>query len=235
MASNFHTWSCPIFVLDSRSQSSTGIGPPEWDPKARAGIYLGHVSSQYHVVFDDEFSTVPYLQSSEPPPKWIDLVQNHTECATEESFNISSSWYEGEGAHRIEPADPTEEMKELPKQDFINIEIAGLRRIPRLGNQDIKGRTGFVITVIDIINLTPAYVSQCFQANRIRYQEFLETSFDGTHNNLLVIGQAFSAKLNNENYMLKEMLQPPDREEFEQAMYKEITHIFDKKVWEKVP
>eukprot|EP00957_Ditylum_brightwellii_P073539 5587614-Ditylum_brightwellii.AAC.1 len=97
MAGNFHTWDCPIFVLDSRSQDGTGIEPPKRDPKARASIYLGHspfhagnvalvldlqtghVSPQCHVVFDDEFSTVPYLQSSEPPPNWIDLVQNHTE------------------------------------------------------------------------------------------------------------------------------------------------------------
>eukprot|EP00957_Ditylum_brightwellii_P190489 14499662-Ditylum_brightwellii.AAC.2 len=84
MASNFHTWGCPIFVLDNISQSGTGIGPAEWDSKAKAGIYLGHspfhtgnvalvlnlqighVSPQYHVVFDNEFSTVPHLQSSEP-------------------------------------------------------------------------------------------------------------------------------------------------------------------------
>eukprot|EP00957_Ditylum_brightwellii_P190912 14537299-Ditylum_brightwellii.AAC.1 len=31
------------------------------------------------------------------------------------------------------------------------------------------------------------------------------------------------------------MLQQPDREEFEQAVYKEVKHMFDKKVWEKVP
>eukprot|EP00957_Ditylum_brightwellii_P190477 14499317-Ditylum_brightwellii.AAC.1 len=40
MASNFHTWGCPIFVINSKSQSNIGIGPPKWDPKARAGIYL---------------------------------------------------------------------------------------------------------------------------------------------------------------------------------------------------
>eukprot|EP00957_Ditylum_brightwellii_P045641 3463067-Ditylum_brightwellii.AAC.1 len=42
MASDFHTWGCPIFVLDCRSQSSTGIGSPKGDPKIRASIYLGH-------------------------------------------------------------------------------------------------------------------------------------------------------------------------------------------------
>eukprot|EP00957_Ditylum_brightwellii_P175236 13340828-Ditylum_brightwellii.AAC.1 len=85
-------------INGNRSQSSTGIGPPTWDPKARAGIYLGHssfhagnvalvlnlqtghVSLQYHVDFDDEFSTVPYLQSSEPPPNWIPSSEPHRMC-----------------------------------------------------------------------------------------------------------------------------------------------------------
>eukprot|EP00957_Ditylum_brightwellii_P141676 10793520-Ditylum_brightwellii.AAC.2 len=53
---------------------------------SRVGVYLGHspvhagnvalalnlqtvhVSPQYHVGFDDEFTTVPYLQSDEEPP-----------------------------------------------------------------------------------------------------------------------------------------------------------------------
>eukprot|EP00957_Ditylum_brightwellii_P059833 4541964-Ditylum_brightwellii.AAC.1 len=64
---DYHSWGCPIFVLDSRLQSGQGIGPPKWDPRAQAGVYLGHspvhagnvalvlnlktghVSPQYHV------------------------------------------------------------------------------------------------------------------------------------------------------------------------------------------
>eukprot|EP00957_Ditylum_brightwellii_P204894 15341264-Ditylum_brightwellii.AAC.1 len=61
-------------------------------------LQTGHVSSQYHIVFDDEFTNVPYLDSAEAPPNWIDFIKNHTECATEESFNIASSWYEGKGS-----------------------------------------------------------------------------------------------------------------------------------------
>ncbi len=75
---DFHTFGCPIYVLDSRLQSST-MGVPKWEPRARLGIYLGRspshaanvalvlnpktglVSPQFHVVFDDDFSTVPHL------------------------------------------------------------------------------------------------------------------------------------------------------------------------------
>ena len=73
----YHTLFCPIYVLDSRLHDAGGAGPPKWEPRSRIGVYLGHspfhagsvalvfnpstgrVSPQYHVVFDDEFSTVP--------------------------------------------------------------------------------------------------------------------------------------------------------------------------------
>ena len=76
-----HTLFCPVYVLDSRLQSAGGPGPPKWEPRSRIGVYLGHspfhagsvalvfnpstgrVSPQYHVVFDDEFSTVPYMEA----------------------------------------------------------------------------------------------------------------------------------------------------------------------------
>ena len=69
--SHFHTFGCPVYILDARLQSVGGVGPPKWDPRARLGIYLGHspshsgsvalvmnpktsfVSPQFHLVFDD--------------------------------------------------------------------------------------------------------------------------------------------------------------------------------------
>ena len=53
-----------------------------------------HVSPQYHVVFDKEFSTIPYLKSREEPPNWLTLVKDSSEHATEEQVNISDTWYE---------------------------------------------------------------------------------------------------------------------------------------------
>ncbi len=38
----------------------------------------GHVSPQFHVVFDNDFTTVPYLRSSQVPPFWTDLVSAST-------------------------------------------------------------------------------------------------------------------------------------------------------------
>ena len=36
---HWHTWGCPVFVLDAKAQSGH---LPKWEPKARVGIYLGH-------------------------------------------------------------------------------------------------------------------------------------------------------------------------------------------------
>eukprot|EP00957_Ditylum_brightwellii_P013638 1028515-Ditylum_brightwellii.AAC.1 len=91
VAEDFHTQGCPVNVLDSSLQTGTGIGPPKWDPGSRAGVYLGHslhhagnialvlnlqtghMSPQYHLVFDNEFTTVPYMNSAETPPNWATL------------------------------------------------------------------------------------------------------------------------------------------------------------------
>eukprot|EP00957_Ditylum_brightwellii_P075804 5761227-Ditylum_brightwellii.AAC.1 len=101
MVEDFHTWDCPVFVMDSTLQSAQSIGPPKWNPRARACVYLGyspyhagnvalvfnlqtgHISSQSHVTFDNEFTKVLYLESDEAPPNWASLVTNHTAHATE--------------------------------------------------------------------------------------------------------------------------------------------------------
>eukprot|EP00957_Ditylum_brightwellii_P144159 10983950-Ditylum_brightwellii.AAC.1 len=82
VADDFHTWGCPVNVAPVLS------------------LQTGHVNPQYHIVFDDEFSTVPYLQSSETPPNWTELVTKHTKKATDQAFNLASTWYEGEEAVR---------------------------------------------------------------------------------------------------------------------------------------
>ena len=42
---HFHTFVCPLYILDARLQSVGGGGPPKWDPRARLGICLGHSPS----------------------------------------------------------------------------------------------------------------------------------------------------------------------------------------------
>jgi hypothetical protein len=86
----FHTLFCPVYVLDLRSQRAGGPGPPKWGLQSRIGVYLGHspfhagsvvlvfnprtgrVSPQYHLIFDDTFSTIPYMDAGTVPPHWED-------------------------------------------------------------------------------------------------------------------------------------------------------------------
>ena len=88
---NFHTFGCPCYVLDHRLQSGAGK-IPKWEPRSRMGIYVGrspshaanvslilnprtgHISPQFHVVYDDDFTTVPYLRTATVPPHWAALV-----------------------------------------------------------------------------------------------------------------------------------------------------------------
>ena len=105
----FHTFGCPTFVLDAPNQSG-GIGTPKWQPRSHTGIYLGHspchassvalvlnlktglVSPQYHVVYDDEFTTVEYLSSTTPPPNWLHLVRVASEKAPLDDEDIPPTW-----------------------------------------------------------------------------------------------------------------------------------------------
>ena len=82
---DFHTFGCPCYVLNSRLQTNPK-GVPKWEPRAQLEIYLGlspaHasnvilvlnpktglVSPQFHVIFDDCFTTVPHLRKGTVPP-----------------------------------------------------------------------------------------------------------------------------------------------------------------------
>jgi hypothetical protein len=90
---DFYTFGCPCYILDHRLQLGTGM-IPKWEPRARMGIYAGrssahasnvalilnprtgHVSPQFHVVFDDDFTMVQYLWTTTVPPYWADLVHS---------------------------------------------------------------------------------------------------------------------------------------------------------------
>ena len=84
-----HTLFCPVYCLDAKLQRGIG-GIPKWDPRSRLGVFVGHspdhesnvalvlnprtglVSSQYHVIFDDTFSTIGHLQSDKAPSMlWV--------------------------------------------------------------------------------------------------------------------------------------------------------------------
>jgi hypothetical protein len=84
--SDFHSFGCPIFVLDPTLQQGHKI--PRWKPRSRVGVYLGFspdhassvplvlstttglVSPQFHVVYDDNFTTTKCLETNVLPSNW---------------------------------------------------------------------------------------------------------------------------------------------------------------------
>ena len=98
---DFHTFLFPCYIIGSRIQTNPK-GVPKWDPRARLGIYLGQspdhaanvalvlnpktglLSPQFHVLFDDDFTTVPHLRKGTVPPNWNKLVIGSWEKSTDE-------------------------------------------------------------------------------------------------------------------------------------------------------
>ena len=109
----FIPFGCPVYILDARLQDAGGPGAPKWEPRARLGIYVGHsplhagsvalvlnpktglVSPQFHVVFDDNFSTVPHLRAGTVPKNWAQLVESSSQKCVDGFFDVTKTWFEG--------------------------------------------------------------------------------------------------------------------------------------------
>ena len=44
------------------------------------------------MVFDDYFSTVPYMEAGTLPPNWEDLVKYSSDMATTKDVNLAKTW-----------------------------------------------------------------------------------------------------------------------------------------------
>ena len=87
---NCHVWGCPVFVLDPKLRKD-GVKIPKWAPRSKQGVNLGFsrthsslialvlntkthsITPQFHVVFDDSFSTVPHNGQIDVDA-WRDLI-----------------------------------------------------------------------------------------------------------------------------------------------------------------
>ena len=278
---DFHTWGCPVFVLDAENQSGK-IGTPKWDPKSHAGIYLGHspchagsvalvlnlatglISPQFHVIFDDEFTTVGYLETDQTPPNWVALAKHAVENSTPPEEDLAYSWLhpsnikptnsENESLNKIQknsnknPPSPQqinppnsqnfrEGEKNKNPRTFVNLETLGLRRSPRIAENPRKINYGLMVLALSsFVKSVPEKLGNCYQSRQIAYMDFLDTNFDGTQNQMSPLAQIYTTtKINNEVFTLKEMLEQPDRDEFVKAMQEEVESIFKEKIWKRVP
>jgi len=123
--SQARVWGCPVYVLDPKIQDGKKL--PKWRARSRVGMYLGAsldhsstvgrilnlrtgaISPQYHVVYDELFSSVEtYAMNNEKfdPATWNALVQT----GLERQIDYEDIAVEGE-----QPQVPFQEMFE----DFI--------------------------------------------------------------------------------------------------------------------
>ena len=109
---DIHVWGCPVYVLDPQLQAGQKL--PRWQPRSRRGVFLGFsslhssevplvlnlqtgsITPQYHVVFDDHFSTVTSIaREEEPPAHWDELcLENTTYIHTEASASDTTIYLE---------------------------------------------------------------------------------------------------------------------------------------------
>jgi Reverse transcriptase (RNA-dependent DNA polymerase) len=101
---SLHVWGCPVYILDARLQAGQKI--PRWQPRSRQGMFVGisslhssdvplilnmqtgSITPQFHVVFDDYFSTVTSISDNENPPgSWEDLCLENSVHIIDEDTN----------------------------------------------------------------------------------------------------------------------------------------------------
>jgi len=98
-----HPFGCPIYVLEPTLRQNHKI--PRWKPRSRVGVYIGFsphhassvplvlstttglVSPQFHVVFDDTFSTITSFHTNQIPTNWPELFNNSAISYVDEDFN----------------------------------------------------------------------------------------------------------------------------------------------------
>lgn len=107
---DFHPFGCPVFVLEAKLQTSSK-SLPKWEPLSRLGIFLGHspihagsaalvlnpatghVSPQYHLVFDNASTTVSHMRNGTVLENWKHLVENSSFGSIDREYNLDDTWF----------------------------------------------------------------------------------------------------------------------------------------------
>lgn len=114
---NCHVWGCPVFVLDPKLRKD-GVKIPKWAPRSKQGVNLGFsrthsslialvlntkthsITPQFHVVFDDTFSTVPHNDKIDTD-SWRDLITSDpadtrlwTPADADQDLELADEWLE---------------------------------------------------------------------------------------------------------------------------------------------
>ena len=127
---DFHVWGCPVYILDPKLQAGKKL--PRWEPRSRRGIFVGlsnvhssevplvvnlqtgSITSQFHVVFDDRFSTVASIErENEPPDHWDQLCLENSISIPVEKDSAAAFLDDG----WLSPAEREKKRRELERLD----------------------------------------------------------------------------------------------------------------------
>ena len=53
------------------------------------------MSPQYHVVFDKDVTTVPYIEAVTIPPNWENIAKHSSEMSTTSDVDLEDTWLNG--------------------------------------------------------------------------------------------------------------------------------------------
>jgi hypothetical protein len=260
---DFHPFGCPVFVLEASLQDGHLI--PKWKPRSRMAVYLGNspnhattvplvlnlstglVSPQYHLVFDDHFSTTNCLHTDKLPSTWLDLFKNSSENYLDPKLCIQHelhpSWTESSSHPRptVRFVDELDRITPVPADDT-----------PSLPDQadEIDTSPSHPSTSVPVIHLawtqnhpySTRFKRKVFSAKAVVLESALSddtlpfdnfaallaehsnisSNTDGTNNN--IHHYAFAAA-NNDTLHYGQMCKAPDHAKFELDMQREVTDL----------
>jgi hypothetical protein len=148
---DYHVWGCPVYVLDPKMQSGKKL--PRWEPRSRGGMFMGlsrqhasevhrvlnlstgSITTQYHVVFDDLFTTVSSVDRDHAQPDhWEDLcLENSTQITVDNPPDyLADEWLTRE--------ELDEKRRELDRQEIRltsarGVQVSRINHVPLLPSQ----------------------------------------------------------------------------------------------------
>jgi len=264
---DFHPFGCPVFVLQASLQDGHKL--PKWKPRSRMAVYLGHspnhattvplvlnittglVSPQYHLVFDDHFTTVNCLHTNKIPSTWPDLFKNTSTNYLDEDLQtqhyLHHSWEDSSTTTSVTPfssvrfVDEVDRLSSRPTSDtdpafnvasqhqFNSPSPTGIStKHPRKNwNKDHPYSTRFKQTLsANIAALEEVISDDSFPIDRLTTflaeQHAIHSNPDDTANSL----QPFAfAAVDDDTLHYGQMRKAPDREKFEEDMQREIKDL----------
>ena len=135
----------------------------------------------------------------------------------------------------VAPPDDSQSSKPTTSQHFVDLSTLGLRRGKRKRVSPRRLTYGLLVMAVSFLSSTDYLPIKAYHGFLAGYDDYLDTSFDGTSNSMNIMGQIYlNGKMNNEINTSKEMIQQPDKREFEKVMQAEIKTMFDNQFWTKL-